>query len=313
MMVSKVSTKEFIRIWNESESAQDVAKTIGVSVRNVYSRRARIEESESIILKARNESGGHISYKDHLSRATMSLPDGVIVIGSDAHYLPGEPSTAHKAFVKVIKKLKPDVVILNGDVFDGLTISRYSRPYFEGAKPSVKQELVTVADRLHDIEKVRGNAKLFWTLGNHDARYEARLSNLVPEYQGVAGFTLKEHFPAWLHCMSLMINDNLMIKHRFRNGIHATWNNVLVSGVSVCTGHLHRLQATILGDYRGNRWGIDTGTLAELEGEHLHYGEDNPQNHASGFAVLTIVNGQLVYPEFCFVRDDVAYFRGAAV
>jgi predicted phosphodiesterase len=313
MTVAKVTTEEFIRVWKESDSAEQVAETIGVSLRNVYSRRSRIEKSESITLKAKNKSGSFIRYKDHVSRATMEMRDGVIFVASDAHYLPGEPSAAHKAFVKLIKKHKPDVIIMNGDVFDGITISRYPKAYYEAAKPTVKQEIEVVSDRLGEIEKVRGNAKLFWTLGNHDARYEARLANLVPEYQGVAGFSLKEHFPAWLHCMSLMINKNLMVKHRFRGGVHAAWNNVLHSGVSTVTGHLHRLQATILGDYRGNRWGVDTGTLADLDGEHMGYGEDNPMNHASGFAVLTVIDGQLVYPEFCFVRDGVAYFRGKEV
>jgi hypothetical protein len=81
----------------------------------------------------------------------------------------------------------------------------------------------------------------------------------------------------------------------------------------MCTGHLHRLQATILNDYGGTRWGIDCGTLGETEGAHMHYGEDNPTNHCSGFAVLTIVNGQLLHPEFCVVIDDKAYFRGKEV
>jgi hypothetical protein len=45
----------------------------------------------------------------------------------------------------------------------------------------------------------------------------------------------------------------------------------------------------------------------------MSYGEDNPKNHASGFAVLTIVDGTLLYPEFCYVVDGVAYFRGQAV
>jgi hypothetical protein len=109
------------------------------------------------------------------------------------------------------------------------------------------------------------------------------------------------------------VNQSLMIKHRFRNGVHATWNNTLYGGVSMCTGHLHRLQATVLTDYNGPRWGIDCGTLAEIGGDHMHYGEDNPMNHCSGFAVLTIVDGQLIHPEFCSVINGQAYFRGKKV
>ena len=81
----------------------------------------------------------------------------------------------------------------------------------------------------------------------------------------------------------------------------------------MCTGHLHRLQATLFTDYKGTRWGIDTGTLAEIDGDHMHYGEDNPMNHCSGFAVLTIVDHELIYPEFCSVHNERAFFRGKLI
>lgn len=240
------------------------------------------------------------------------MRNGVIVVGSDAHYWPGVISTAHEALVQVIKDLKPQIIVMNGDLFDGASISRHPRSDW-GAVPTVKQELEAVSDRLHEIKAVAGNAKCWWTMGNHDMRFEAKLANSVPEFAGVMGFCLKDHFPGWKFSISLFVNNNLMIKHRFRNGTHATWNNALHSGVSMCTGHLHRLQATILSDYRGTRWGIDCGTLADTAGDHMHYGEDNPTNHCSGFAVLTIVDGELIHPEFCSVQGDRAYFRGKQI
>jgi hypothetical protein len=45
----------------------------------------------------------------------------------------------------------------------------------------------------------------------------------------------------------------------------------------------------------------------------MGYGEDNPKNHASGFAVLTVKDEILLYPEFCYIVDGKAYFRGAEV
>jgi hypothetical protein len=160
---------------------------------------------------------------------------------------------------------------------------------------------------------VAGNALKVWTIGNHDLRYEARLCQAAPQYEGVQGFALRDHFPGWQHCLSMMVNDTLMVKHRYRSSVHATYLNTLHSGLSICTGHLHRLQATIFGDYKGSRFGIDSGTLAEVDGEHMSYGEDNPKNHASGFVVLTFVNGELIYPEFCYVLNEKAYFRGSEV
>ena len=313
-MATKVPDQDFIDLWNKHQSAVKVSKESGLTIRAVNVRRRSIETRYRIRLEAADKNAPEFYVRDHMSRMDVDIDNAVIFVASDAHYWPDEISTAHKAFVKLVKKHKPDIVIMNGDAFDGASISRFPKSGFSAHEiPTVKQELEAVSDRLGEIEKVAGNAKCIFTLGNHDARFESRLANVAPEFEGVRGFSLKEHFPRWLFCMSVMVNKNLMIKHRHRNGAHAVYNSTLHAGVSMVTGHLHRLQAAIFSDYNGSRWGVDTGTLSDTEGDHMSYGEDNPKNHCSGFAVLTIVNGRLIQPEFCAVLDGVAYFRGAAV
>ena len=315
----KVTDEQFIQLWDKYQSPARLAEATGMAVRAIYNRRTRIEKKLGIALHAESPTGAkneRFYYRHHMARADASLENGQIFVASDCHYWPGEISTAHKAFVKLIKKHKPSIIVMNGDVFDGATISRYPKMSFDGIKqPTVKEEIETVAERLHEIEKVAGNAKLVWTIGNHDMRYEARLAQMSPEYEGVKGFNLREHFPRWTHVLSLMVNENLMIKHRTnKGGVHATWNNVIHSGsINIVTGHLHRLQATIFSNYRGTFWGVDTGTLSEIDGDHMIYGEDNPKNHCSGFAVLNVVDGQLVQPEFCYALNGKAYFRGNKV
>ena len=316
MPAKKVSDDEFIRLWLDLQSPQKVADALEMNVRAVYRRRKAIEMAYNTILPVNDTRSPTFTIRDHLSRANATLQDGVIMVASDCHYWNIEPSTAHKAFVKLCKKLSPSIVVMNGDVFDGATNSRHPKAHWETVKPpTVKQELEVVADRLDEIRKASSAARHIWLLGNHDQRFEARLANTVPEYEGVPGFSLKDHFPSWHHAMSLMVNDNLMIKHRtMKGGVHATWNNVLHSGsIHIVTGHLHRLQATIFSNYRGSFFGVDTGTLADVDADHMSYGEDDSLNHASGFAVLTLVDGDLIYPEFCYVRNDVAYFRGKPV
>ena len=104
-----------------------------------------------------------------------------------------------------------------------------------------------------------------------------------------------------------------MIKHRYHNGIHAAYNNALKAGMSIVTGHLHRLAVTPWADYNGRRWGVDTGTLANPHGPQFDYAENNPSPHTSGFAVLTFKDGMLLPPELCEVLDEKAYFRGECI
>jgi hypothetical protein len=91
-------------------------------------------------------------------------------------------------------------------------------------------------------------------------------------------------------------------------------NNTVNAGVSVVTGHLHSLKVTPFADYNGNRFGVDTGTLAETDGPQFTYAEINPSNHRSGFAVLNFFNGRLLWPELVHKFDeDMVEFRGEVI
>lgn len=236
----------------------------------------------------------------------FQIEDGHVLIGSDAHYFPGIVTAAHRAFVQMCRDIRPAAVILNGDVFDGSTISRHPRIGWDN-KPTVQKELQAVDDRTAEIETAAGTKNLFWTLGNHDARFETFLAAHAPEFQGVDGFTLKSRFPAWKPCWSVWINDCTVVKHRFKSGIHATHNNTMWSGRTIVTGHLHSLKVTPLTDYDGTRWGVDTGTLAAPYGPQFSdYTELNPVNWRSGFVLLTYHKGELLWPQIIHVRDEQA-------
>jgi hypothetical protein len=250
------------------------------------------------------------------ARRKFQIDTGTILIGSDAHYYPGIVSTAHRAFCKLARELKPSAVILNGDAFDGGTISRFPRIGWD-SKPTVQQELETCLQRMTEIEDACGTKNLFWPLGNHDARYETFLASRVPEYQGVEGFHLKDKFPLWAPCWAVFVNDSVVVKHRYKNGIHATHQNTVSSGRSIVTGHLHSLKVTPFSDYDGTRFGVDCGTLASPQGPQFDdYIECNPVNWRSGFAVLTFHNGRLLWPEVVHVIDEEAglvEFRGKVI
>jgi len=253
----------------------------------------------------------------HLTKARhqAGITDGVVIVFSDAHFWPGLRTTAFKGLLWAISQLKPYAVINNGDAFDGASISRYPRIGWT-QQPSVKEELTACQEALAEIEAVakaaRHNVQLIWPLGNHDSRFENFLAANAPGYEGIAGFTLKDHFQAWHPCWSCWLTDDVVVKHRYKNGVHATHTNTMGSGTSICTGHLHSLKVTPYTDYRGTRYGIDTGTLADIDGKQFNdYLEDNPVNWRSGFAVLTFRDSRLLFPELAIKHSDgMLDFRG---
>ena len=313
-MPKKISDEDFIRLWNEHKSVAELSKITGIAYRAVLKRRKSIEDKYGMLLISNDNRGRpNVYIPEQQNQCDIDLKDGVIIVGSDCHYNPRYTTTAHRAFVQCVKHLKPKVVILNGDLCDFASISAHHRIGWQQG-PTVKEELDELGERLGDIEAVRpAGCKLYATIGNHDLRFSGKLSNVLPQYEGVAGFDLAEHTPHWKWFWAIMVNKTCMIKHRWHNGVHAVYNNTLKSGTSFVSGHLHSLKVTPWTDYTGTRYGVDTGTMACVKDNQFLYAELNPLNWRSGFVVLTFNNGRLMPPEMAEVVDEdqgLYYFRG---
>lgn len=291
--------KEFIELFTRLGGTK-TAERLGVALRCVMVRRVRLERKVGPIYPP---SAPHIQPKEYPGRICLNMEDGVVLIGSDAHYWPDEITPAHRAFCQFAKVLQPKVIIKNGDELDGASISRHPPIGWEG-RPSLIQEMEAIRDRHTEIFKACKNARRIWSLGNHDARFETRLATMSPEYAKIQGIHLKDHFPEWEPCWSVWINDSVVIKHRFKGGVHATHNNAVYSGKTMVTGHLHSLKVAPFSDYNGTRYGVDCGTMADPFGPQFNYAEDNPRNWRSGFVVLTFRAGKLMWPEVVSVIDD---------
>lgn len=308
----KVTDEQIIQAMKQFGSTLEAAQFLGIATRSLQTRKAKIESTgiDLTPYNARQSVHRKTVIPEDRRVITHQVDNGMVFVASDAHYWPGEVTTAHKAFVQLIREYKPQTIIMNGDVFDGARISRHE-PLMGTNPPTVKQEIEACQDRLYEIADASKNAVKFWTFGNHDVRLHRYIVVNAPELSEMSN--LWDYFPGWHTGWRIDINDNVIVKHRWHGGVHATYNNALKAGKTLVTGHLHKLQVTPYSDYNGRRYGVDTGTLAEPYGEQFVYTEGNPVNWCSGFAVLTFRDGKLLPPELCEVIDGVAYFRGESV
>jgi len=304
-----------------STSMLEASELLKTELSSLYKRRKRIEAKLKAPIKGPNDNPrmqARLDATTHPKIKNLGILNGTVIIFSDAHFWPGIYSTAFKGLLWAIKELAPHAVIANGDIFDGAGISRHPRIGWSKS-PSVIEELKACTICMGEIEEAakaaRHNVKLMWPLGNHDARFETFLAANAPQYEHLKGFSLRDHFPDWEACWAVWVNDNTIVKHRFKGGIHATHNNTVWSGKTIVTGHLHSLKVTPFSDYNGVRYGIDTGTLAEPYGPQFEdYTEQGPLNWRSGFAVLTFVDGKLLLPELVTTHSpDSIEFRGRVV
>jgi predicted MPP superfamily phosphohydrolase len=231
-----------------------------------------------------------------------------ILIGGDAHFWPGEPPLMWKAFCKVAKQVKPDCIVLNGDILDGARVSRHARMYGSKA-PTVSQEIEMVQKCL----KMLPNAPhKIWTMGNHEMRFDNYLANNASELDEYTG-SIKDRFRDWTFCWATNIN-NVEIRHRFRGGIHTGWNNALHAGINMVTNHTHQLQITAVRNRNGSHYGVEAGMLGDPHSPAFEYTEGAPSRSCPGFVLLSFDDdGYLLPPELAEMIRGRPTFRGSYV
>lgn len=308
---AKTTDDEFIQIIRTLGPSR-ATKILGCNERNVYARKARLEEK-----LGHSITGPEIVRLVYPGRVHLEIKNGIVLVGGDAHIWPGPASTAMRAFKKFCDDLKPTAVILNGDVLDFPRISRHPQNW-ESA-PDPQEEIEAAQDYLSDIvQACSRKTQRIWCIGNHDQRFEGMIANTLPQYRGVKGVHLADHFPAWSKAMSCMINEGTsgatIVKHVPKGGgINATRGFTLNGGINTVHNHLHAQNVRPLSDYHSHdRYGVDTGMLADKEHKAFGYAQDAPLDWRSGFAVLTYRDGILMPPELVTkMSPNTVWFRGA--
>ena len=198
MVAKHCSDEDFVRLF-QTVGAAGTAKAIKCTERAVYKRRANLARFEQIAAPTKNAAIVP-------GRLPLDLRNGTVLVGSDFHIWPGEASTCLRAFKKFVDDIKPSAIILNGDVMDFPRISRHPQNWESAPDPI--EEIEAAQDHLNDIVQAckRGTHKI-WTLGNHDARFELMIASSAPQYRGVRGVHLSDHFGAWQKAMSCFINE----------------------------------------------------------------------------------------------------------
>lgn len=109
------------------------------------------------------------------------------LILSDIH-IPFHDTPAINAVVNKAKSLDPDCILLNGDVCDFFSISRFDK---NPAESSLKQELRLTRQFLGWLRQEFPKARILYKYGNHDEWFDKYLLRKAPELFGVDGISLK--------------------------------------------------------------------------------------------------------------------------
>jgi predicted phosphodiesterase len=210
---------------------------------------------------------------------------------SDIH-LPYHNLEALTEALTTLKKIKVDAVLLNGDTIDCHTLSRFMK---DPKKRDFKYEIDMLKLFFDKLDDILG-CKIFFKIGNHEARYEHFLYQKASEISGIEDFEFSNLIRAREKGIDVIesnrfmkLNDlNGIHGHEYIGGISAPVNVArglyLRGKVSAFQGHNHSTSEHTETDMDGKittTWSI--GCLSEL---HPAYMPLNKWNHGYAYVEL---------------------------
>ena len=161
-----------------------------------------------------------------------------------------------------IADYKPAALVLNGDIPDFFTISKFKR-LGDSTTKVVDEIKITLAEVLEPIiqtaRKANPAVKIWWVGGNHEYRLARFIAYKAPELEGLRGTTIPDAFGLdklgvkYIDSVAgngiLRLSKTLTCMHGTRHGINPAKQTYDDWGASAIIGHAHK-EAT----YR-KKWG----------------------------------------------------------
>lgn len=200
-----------------------------------------------------------------------------IGILNDIH-LPYHNIDALSEALTTLKRQKIDAVLLNGDTIDCHTLSRFMK---DPKKRDFKYEIDTLKHFFDILDKIL-DCKIYFKIGNHEARYEHFLFQKAHEISGIEDFEFSNIIKAKEKGIDVIesnrfmkLNDlNGIHGHEYIGGISAPVNVArglyLRGKVSAFQGHNHQTSEHTETDMDGKittTWSI--GCLCELHPSYM--------------------------------------------
>ena len=188
-------------------------------------------------------------------RSTKTAEVGVTIVASDFHF-PLQDDAAMSIFLETVRRLKPERVILNGDLPDLLALSRYPKDVRHVW--GLKDEAEKYSAFLYELEQVLPkDAQLIEIDANHsgngtESRWWRYLSERIPELLQHPRAMTEMTYQRWWHpdwsriemLPEIVLHDDLLVTH---GDMARKWGGYTAKAHSeryvnsVMHGHTHRM------------------------------------------------------------------------
>ncbi len=190
-----------------------------------------------------------------------------ILILGDLHY-PYQSKAAVKWAIKLAYKLKPDIIVQVGDLYDQFSFSRYPK----SAKLTPETEIALAREEAADLwDRLPKNCARIQMVGNHDERILKKALAVAPELAFLVGRSLRElyTFPDVRTVQNYEhVINGIMFQHghRAKLGDHAKYNQM-----STVCGHSHVGGVVFMRNRLGLYYELNAGFLGDVNTEAFSY------------------------------------------
>lgn len=263
----------------------------------------------------------------------VKIPKGVerirVVTGSDFHGPECDPF-ALDVFMDTIKRQQPDMIVLNGDVYDFIELSRYS--HNPNQMPALQEELDWVAENIFErVRKAAPKARIIMVIGNHEERLTKYLCDVAQPLAGLRCLSFGELLQLEKFGIELVFGDAnirpgnrtefaekgyLKVAHHIFThgdsiGKHHTSDELRKwGGFSGTSGHTHRAQistAPTLTFPHANWMSTPMMATKGLHGQHF---VDIPERWDCGFGIVDIFPKEKLSQQTLILVGDHAVVDG---
>jgi len=230
-----------------------------------------------------------------------------MIIG-DLH-IPYEDKLAVNVMLKIHQHVKPETVIINGDLLDFIELSTFTRDKLED-RP--------IGQSIHDatdiIKKLQRYSTVIYHIGNHELRLKKYLLNNAPEIKDLINFNdlINNDLKTEIEFVEMIGRDSmqsyfdgkLLVGHFNRVSRYSAYTCKLLCEdykISVVQGHTHRLGSYYTTGMNDILQGHESGCLC-----NLHPGYTATPNWQNG--LLMAYTAQNI--ETVFINNGEALYRG---
>lgn len=164
-------------------------------------------------------------------------------------HVPYHDVKSNRAVLKYVKDLKPDVIILGGDVADIFCVSSHNKDKLRQVSGKTLQKEYDAVNRYLDDVQAVGTKKIYYLEGNHEYRV-TRYIDANPQMEGAVEIpkclNLNKRgiiwIPSWSETIALRIGKAAYVHGLYHNQYHCA---SMVSGFesNIFYGHMHSVES----------------------------------------------------------------------